>query len=174
MTWLTIGCDRPERRATGDDSLSLAKVTCTRSLTIGQESFSVSGLRYVQGMGADCSCIVAKVVHMLIFCTGSKSKPRGSDYGGESPLTPNYSGKGCPVVRFLARNPRQTLAWRRSDAIVRWYGVRSTPSQRLAELYGGNMPLKIRRPLRLTGQVTFSCGPVVAFHRSTNVAETRL
>ena len=52
MTWLTIGCHRPERRATGDDSLSLAKVTCTGLLTIGQESFSVSGLRYVHGMGA--------------------------------------------------------------------------------------------------------------------------
>ena len=52
MTWLTIGCDLPERRATGDDSLSLEKVTCTFSLTIGQESFSVSGLRYLHGMGS--------------------------------------------------------------------------------------------------------------------------
>jgi len=52
VTWLKIGCDPPERRATRDDSPSLAKVTCTDLLTIGQESFSVSGLRYVHGMGA--------------------------------------------------------------------------------------------------------------------------
>jgi len=52
VTWLTIGCDRPERRATGEHSPSLAKVTCTGSLTIGQKSFSVSVLRYVHGMGA--------------------------------------------------------------------------------------------------------------------------
>jgi len=61
VTWLTIGCDRPERRATGDNNLSLAIVTCTRSLTIGQESFSVSGLRYVCGMGSGKQAYKVKI-----------------------------------------------------------------------------------------------------------------
>jgi len=52
VTSLTIRCHRSQRRLTDDDSLSLAKVTCVVSLTIGQESFSVSGHRCVHGMGA--------------------------------------------------------------------------------------------------------------------------
>jgi len=98
----------------------------------------------------------------------SQSKPSGSYYGGESPLMPHYSEKGCPVVRFMARNPRQMLGWRRSDAIFRWYGVRSTSSQRLAEPYGENMPLRIESSSRMWGQVTLRRGHVVSFNRLTN------
>ena len=52
VTSLTIRCHRSQRCLTDDNSLSLAKVTCIVSLTIGQESFSVSGHRCVHGMGA--------------------------------------------------------------------------------------------------------------------------
>jgi len=95
------------------------------------------------------SGILARCSSVVCNAQTPKSKPSGSDYGGESPLTPNYGGEGCPAVRFMARNPRQTLGWRRSDAIIRWYRVRSTPSQRLAEPYGGNMPLRIERSSRM-------------------------
>jgi len=65
-----------------------------------------------------------------------ESKPSGADPAPNYSAAPNYGVEGCPAVRFIVHDPHQVLGWCRSDTIIRWFGVRSAPSQRLVQRMG--------------------------------------
>jgi len=65
-----------------------------------------------------------------------QSKPSGADSAPNYSAAPNYGAEGCPAVRFVVHDPHQVLGWCRSDTIIRWFGVRSAPSQRLVQRMG--------------------------------------
>jgi len=71
-----------------------------------------------------------------------KSKPSGADPAPNYDAAPNYGAERCPAVRILVHDPHQVLGWCRSDTVLRWFGVRSAPSQRLVQRMGATRDRK--------------------------------